>query len=356
MRSRFAVALLLLAVALAVAPAAAKAQWRTSLLPVLGSAPETGGQFGLAVFRTRQPEDSLGTRPSSIIGNAIATSKGQQRAFVEYDGWTPGNERRLQVLAIASKFPLPFYGYGDDTPDEAQGYEPTTLDLSVTRSRKRGDALWRYVSARVVATRANLQGAESAGIPGADGYGLGLLTAGRIRDTRDNIFAPSRGRVLDLSVSAGLLGEPDQTINPNTLLRLRLDWRAYRPLPKGGVLASQVNIMTSGGGFPLDQIALVGHNTLNRGYTMGRYRDEGMLASQLEWRSPTRAMNGRLGMAAFGGLAFLFGDSDNGRPLPSGGAGLRFRLDPRTRSTIRVDYAKGASRQSGLYVAFNEAF
>ena len=60
---------------LALAPSEAGAQWRTSVLPVLGSAPETGGQFGVALFRMRHPDDSLGTRPSSLIGNAIVTTE-----------------------------------------------------------------------------------------------------------------------------------------------------------------------------------------------------------------------------------------------------------------------------------------
>ncbi len=364
----------LLVLALAFTPFATEAQWRTAVLPVIGSAPETGGQFGVALLRTRQPDDTLGTRPSSLIGNAVLTTKQQQRAFIEYDRWTAGNERRLQVVAIASQFPLPFYGFGDETPDEQYVYEPITLEMSVTRSRKRGDDLWRYVGARIVRTTVSEFGLTDlvVCIPptcvppeficdcgpsslGSD-YSLGLLTGGRIKDTRDNLFAPTAGRVLDLSASAGYVWTPDAVSNGDALLRLRLDWRGYRGLPRGGVLAGQVFAISSQGGFPLDQVSLVGNHSLNRGYTMGRYRAEDMIASQVEWRSPTRAMNNRLGIAAFSGVAFLFGSNTSGRPLPSVGAGLRYRLDPRTRTAIRVDYAVGVSGQSGLYVAFNEAF
>lgn len=365
----------LFVIALASAPFAAEAQWRTAVLPVVGSAPETGGQFGVALLRTRQPVDTLGTRPSVLMGNAVFTTKQQQRAFLDFDRWTAGNERRLQVAAIASRFPLSFYGFGDNTPDVPFAYEPFTLELNVTRSRKRGDNLWRYVGARVVSTEANSIGfgidlscdtdgpcdppdfiCDCGPVGGGGDYRLGLLTGGRLKDTRDNLFAPSAGRVLDVSVSAGYVLTPDAVSNGDALLRLRLDWRGYRALPRGGVLAGQVFAISSQGGFPLDQVALVGNHALNRGYTMGRYRAEDMIASQLEWRSPTRAMNNRLGIAAFSGVAFLFGSHASGRPLPSVGAGLRYRLDPRTRTAIRVDYAVGVSGQSGLYVAFNEAF
>lgn len=361
-----------LVVSLAMMPTAGEAQWRTTLLPVIGAAPETGGQFGVALFRTRQAVDTLGTRPSSLIGNAIFTSKSQQRAFVELDRWTAGNEKRLQVLAIASRFPLPFYGYGDDSPDIALPYEPTTFELSVTGFRKSRSSTWRYIGARTVVTdveapRVNLPdpfcdslGCTPGGIcdcgPSESGYRLASATLGRITDTRDNLFAPTSGRVFDMSVTPGVVWRPDGYESRNLLLRLRLDLRGYHRLRGGSVLAGQFQALASAGSFPLDQVVLVGHHTLNRGYTMGRYRDLDMLASQVEWRSPTRAWNNRLGFAAFSGVAMISGWKEYSRLLPSAGAGLRFRMDPRTRSTIRVDYARGVSGQSGLYVAFNEAF
>lgn len=358
---------------LAVTPLCGRAQWRTSVLPVLGSAPETGGQFGVAVFRTRQPDDTLGTRPSSLIGNAILTSKGQQRAFVEYDLWTAGNERRLQVLAIASRFPLPFYGYGDNSSSDPMEYEPRTLELSMTGSRKSGQASWRYAALRLVDTKVmrftpnldvdsascnplNCIPDELNGFPFVTDYRLTLATVGWIRDSRDNLFAATSGGVLDISLTGGLEWGPRDNGRRDAVARIRVDWRRYLPLGNGGVLAGQVTFNDAYGQFPIDQVALVGHHSLNRGYTMGRFRDRGMLAAQLEWRSPTNFWNDRLGYSAFTGVALLRGDSPNDRPLPSAGAGLRYRLDPRTRSTIRVDYAIGASGQRGLYVAFNEAF
>lgn len=346
-----------LVVALALTPLSGAAQWRNSVLPVLGSAPETGGQFGVAVFRTRQPEDSLGTRPSSLIGNAILTTKGQQRAFVEYNRWTAGNEQRLQVLAIVSRFPLPFYGLGDDTPDVAIDFEPQTLELNITRSRKSGSASWRYAALRLVDTKVlRFAPPDSVTEWDAPDYRLTLATLGWVRDSRDNLFAATEGSVFDVSITGGAEWRPGKNGPIEALARYRVDWRKYRALANGGVIAGQVLLSDAIGEFPIDQVMLVGHNTLNRGYTMGRYRDNGMLASQIEWRGPTNLWKDRLGVAAFGGLALLKGTGLTNNPLASIGAGLRYRLDPRTRSTIRIDYAMGLFGQKGLYVAFNEAF
>ena len=115
---------------------------------------------------------------------------------------------------------------------------------------------------------------------------------------------------------------------------------------------------TTGGDAPFDQISLVGNGSYMRGYTRGRFRDRQLAALQAEYRAP---LAGRLGWAAFAGggrvapgvSGLVKGDA---RFLPSYGLGARWLLFARSHSTIRVDYARGAEGQSGLYVALNEAF
>ncbi len=370
----------LLLATMTLSPSVAAAQWRTTVLPVVGSAPETGGQFGVALFRTRHADDSLGTRPSSLIGNAVFTSKGQQRAFLDYDRWTAGNERRTLASVIISRFPLPYWGTGTDEYEleEPMDYVPLTLELGLTRQRKIGRATWRSVALRAVAVQVDESYAgidlscdvisPSCPFPPGDSlsdFGLPLvaypyqmLTAsiGMVHDTRDGLFAATRGKLLDVSVGGSGVYANSQ-LSP--LLRVRVDARGYRSLPRGAVLGAQVVLQGNDGDPPIDQMALVGHHSLNRGYTMGRYRDAWMAAGQVEWRSRDRGWRDRLSLAAFGGAALIgptLSELPKGELLPSGGGGIRFRLDPRTRSAIRVDYAFGAKGQSGLYVAFNEAF
>lgn len=369
----------LLAAAAALHPL--RAQTKTSVLPFIGSAPETGLQYGVAFMRTMRADDSLGTRPSSVVGNLVFTAKSQTRGFLEYDVWSPGNERRTLVTVIAAQFPLNFHGTGDDTPEASTPFEPLQLDASIQRHRKRGSARWNYLGARLVVTQPKtniivLGGTcDSLGCPiigpalhepltdfgpplTGIGYRMLLATMGRIHDSRDNLFAPRRGRVLDISLGLGGL-DIEERRNTGVLLRTQVDARWYRETSRGGVWALQGLLLGNDGDVPIDQLVLFGNNRINRGYTMGRYRDHWMAASQVEWRSPVRLANERLGFAAFGGVAALgpeLGRLFTGRPLPSGGAGIRFRLDRDARSSVRVDYARGVSGQSGLYVAFNEAF
>ena len=343
-------------------------EWKNSILPVLGSAPETGVQYGIALMRTRQPNDSIGTRPSTVIGNAVRTTKGQTRIFVDTDWWTPGNDWRLTTNTIWQEFPIGYHGLGDQTTQVDQiNYTPRTLELAVSVQRRIAEARWLMVSLRRIETQLVSSDSVTSDVlppigtpqtyfgvddltPPVQGRHV-VATVGLVGDRRDNIFAPSRGHFVEATMgrSGSLIG------SEYAYTRVRVDARAYRPL-RAGVLAGQFLLQAVEGDAPIDQIALVGNGSAMRGYTMGRFRDQRTVTAQLEYRSGFR---GRWGSAVFGGATMIARDLaglGDARLLPSVGAGVRFRMDPVTRSAIRVDFAVGASNQAGLYVAFNEAF
>jgi len=93
-----------------------------------------------------------------------------------------------------------------------------------------------------------------------------------------------------------------------------------------------------------------------RGYSRGRFRDRMFGGAQAEYRSP---MWHRLGAVLFSGagvVAPTAGALADARLLPTYGAGLRVAIDPTQRTAVRVDYGRGRSGNSGLYVGFNQAF
>jgi len=343
-------------------------EWKNSILPVLGSAPETGMQYGIALMRTRQPSDSLGTRPSAIIGNAVRTEKGQTRVFLDTDFWTPGNNWRLTTNSIWQEFPIGYFGIGDQTTEQSEiNYTPRTLELAVTVQRRIAEARWLMVSLRRIETQlvssdsvtsdvlpplgtpATYFGVDDL-LPSVEGRHV-VATVGMVGDRRDNIFAPREGHFVEATL--GHSGSWNGSEYAYT--RLRIDARGYRPMRKG-VIAGQLFLQQVNGDAPIDQLALVGNNTSMRGYAMGRFRDNGTITAQAEYRTGYR---GRWGAAVFGGATIIgrsFSAIGDSRLLPSVGGGVRFRMDAVTRSAIRVDFAVGASGQAGLYVAFNEAF
>ena len=336
------------------APAAEK--WNIDFLPVLGSAPETGLQYGAAVFATKR-HPVAGTRTSSVVSNAIRTAKGQTRAFVELDRWTANNDWRYSAIAIWQKFPLPFYGISDTTDEsDVELYTPRGTELGVTVQRRIGRRQWLMAGLRrteweMLRTEAGGQ-LEPGIITGSLGGRTVVATIGAISDTRDKIFAPTRGQYAEFT-----LGFSDDGIGSEfSFLRARADARSYFSVGRGHVVAVQAVAQGVKNTPPFDQLSLIGSSSAMRGYVPGRFRDRFMASAQAEWRSPTRR---NWGLAAFGGAGFVSSvpaEIFAGRVLPTLGVGVRYRMDPATGATIRVDYARGTPGQSGLYVVFSEAF
>ncbi len=328
-----------------------------SVLPVLGSAPETGAQYGAAVFATRPHPTARSTRPSTIVGNAVRTAKRQTRLFLDTDTWTADNRWRVITNAVWQQYPLAWFGVGDDAPEDAEEpYTPRGTEFAVSVHRAVAPGVWVQVGARRIEQsmqRIAPDGAFASGtVVGATGGRTMLAHTGLVRDTRDNLFAATAGQFAELT-----LGVADEAIGSAfEFQRLRLDLRGYRTIARTHVVAAQVVAQGTGGTPPFDQLALVGSNSVMRGYVPGRFRDRWSTAVQAEYRSPSvRRLSGAL-FAGAAVIAPVARELPDGRVLPSYGAGLRFRMNPVTRTTVRVDYARGTAGQGGLYVAFSEAF
>ena len=342
------------------APAAAQesAAARTFVLPYLGSAPETGIQFGATAFRVRQPRDTT-TRPSTAQLFVSYTAKRQARVFAEVDRWSVGSVWHFMGHVEWKRFPLPFYGFGDAAAQaDEEFYTPTGILGSVAVQRRVRGPLYLlggygYQDFHITASTAN--GALASGaIPGNRGGRVGQLQLGALWDDRDDVFATRHGSFLQATGSNAARAFGSEY----AFRRLVVDGRHFIPLGGGRVFALQAVTEMTGGEAPFDQLSLVGNSNYLRGYAHGRYRDFDLAMAQAEYRAPLWR---RLGCAAFAGAGRIAARpsdllASNARTLPSYGVGLRYALFANSRSDIRVDYARGRSGQSGLYVALNEAF
>lgn len=330
---------------------------KVSFLPVLGSAPETGFQYGAVVFATKEHRVA-GTRTSSAVANAIRTAKGQTRAFVAVDGWTADNDWRVAGVVVWQQFPLAFFGIGDATEESAkETYTPRGTDFGMSVQRRIGAQTW--IVGSVQRTESEMLSTEAGGllasgtIVGSRGGRIVLTGAGIITDTRDLPFATTSGHYAELSLAFS-----DPAVGSEfSFSRLKVDARSYRRFGRRGhVAAVQATAQGITGAAPFDQLSLIGSSSSMRGYFPGRFRDNWMAAAQAEVRS---ALVRNWGLALFSGggvVAADFGDLASARLLPTIGGGVRYRMDPRSGATIRVDYARGTKGQSGLYVSFGEAF
>jgi outer membrane protein assembly factor BamA len=129
----------------------------------------------------------------------------------------------------------------------------------------------------------------------------------------------------------------------------------YSSLSPRQVLATKINSCYADGDVPFFDLCLLGQYQDIRGYQTGQYRDRAMLTAQAEYRLELRW---RIGVVAFGGAGEVgesFGTFTGSSVLPSGGAGLRFRLTEENHVNLRADYAWGKN-SSALYISIAEAF
>lgn len=329
---------------------------RVQVLPALGSAPETGLQYGATAFVVAERPVVERTRPSVLLASAIRTARSQTRVSVEAERWSRGNDRRVAGALAWQEYPLPFYGIGDGAPESAKEiFSQRGLEASASLQQRLVRSVYGQSTLRIVDQTITPDSSGRLGtsdLTGTTGGRIVELTVGALDDTRDNLFAPEHGRFVQLSYGRST----DALGSDFSYGRLRLDARAYHALGARGVVAGQLLAVGIDGRAPFDQIALVGGGDIMRGYSRGRYRDQWFTGAQMEYRSPVRY---RLGGVLFGGagvVAGRVGALRDGELLPTYGAGLRVQIDPAQRTAVRIDYGRGRDGNSGLYIGFNQAF
>ncbi|MCU4154651.1 BamA/TamA family outer membrane protein [Carboxylicivirga sp. A043] len=152
-------------------------------------------------------------------------------------------------------------------------------------------------------------------------------------------------------------GETDYNI-------LELDYRHYKTIRRERrTLAWQFKSrFTFSGSTPWTDKSMLGGLENMRGYTMGRFRDDNMMFTTVEYRhmfkrktlNKKNNYNSRFGYVVWLGTGSVASTIETFTHwLPNGGVGLRAELQP--RMNIRVDYgiAKG---ENGVYITFAEVF
>jgi len=329
---------------------------RIQPLPALGSAPETGLQFGATVLAVVDRPAMDHARPASLIATAIRSTKSQTRVSIEGEHWTRQNGRRVNALLAWQKFPLPYYGIGDAAvAGDKEIFTPKGVEaIAGVQQRLRGH--WyatggvRFVDQSI--TPDTIGVLRQRTLTGSHGGRLVELSIGALLDSRDNLFAPQRGTFAQVTYTRN----DDDLGSPFQYARVRLDARHYRTLTGTHVLATQLLLLGVSGNTPFDQLALVGGGDILRGYSRGRYRDQRLAAAQVEYRSPLVRRVGLVAFAGAGTIGRAWATLSDARLLPTYGGGIRVQIDPRQRTAVRVDYGLGRDRSSGLYIGFNQAF
>lgn len=329
---------------------------RLQPLPALGSAPETGFQFGATMLGVWEHPTAEQRRPASVLLYALRSTKAQTKIGVETEYWTRGDAQRWADTLIWQQFPLPYYGTGDRAPASAKEIFTPRSVVAGLSAQPRVARSW-YVTLGVhhqhqtlsFDTIGVLRNRTALGTAGGD---ITEVVGGVMHDTRDNVFAPYHGQWIQATYASSARG----AWSDYQYGRVRLDARSYTAVRGTHVLAAHLQITGITGNAPFDQLALVGNGDILRGYERGRYRDRWVSAAQGEYRSPFAHRVGAVLFAGAGIAAPSLRAMNDRVLLPTYGGGLRFQIDAQQRTNVRADYGRGRGGAAGLYIGFNQAF
>ena len=342
------------------------------ILPIIAFAPETSLRLGIIGAKLFQIGDE-GTQLSTIRIPLSYTINNQFKARFSYELYFNQNKHILDGHAEFSSLPLFFYGIGPNTEDESEEQYTSRL-FQVQQDYLNQVSRNFFIGGRFSFNNQKIQETEGEEsllevdglIPGNRGgtiSGIGLLLRW---DRRDHIFNSGRGIFLqgDLTAYREWLG------SDFVFTKMNLDFRVFQPMHKGRhLLAFHVLIEKNWGDPPFDFMALLGGDMMMRGHYLGRFRDETMVATQIEYRLPLfrekwipeeKKLNfwQRWGMVFFAGTGTVGAELSDSFPRSlktSLGFGFRYLAFSKERLNIRIDFGFG-SQIPGYYLNVKEAF
>ncbi|WP_215225544.1 BamA/TamA family outer membrane protein [Echinicola shivajiensis] len=170
-------------------------------------------------------------------------------------------------------------------------------------------------------------------------------------DTRNDVYYPNKGN----QVKVKWVSLPEWFGNDLTSNKIKTEYNQYFSTRDGeDVFAARYAGNFGLGNIVFEQQEVLGGKDI-RGYSEGKYRGDGLIAFQGEYRYN---FHPKMGLVGFAGLATIYG-SDNPdfdwNIYPGGGIGYRYRAFKDVKFNIGLDAAVGKD-DWGIYFRIGEAF
>lgn len=329
--------------------------------PTVGFAPETSWEFGISSVFVFYANRDTTNRLSEVNAFTFLTLQQQYGLWLDHALYSQDNKWFSLGRLRVQSFPLLYHGIGPESPEEHLAQVNATMfQLKERVLRKVNGSIFsglevdyqRLGSVEFIPNE-NTVIEYPLGSGGSSNLGLGL---GVLFDNRHNILNVRKGFFSELA----MLNYHQAWGSDHSFTSILSDTRLYRPMNKRDVLAVQMLAQFNIGATPFNQLAMLGGETIMRGYYLGRYRDNNQLAIQAEYRFlplPLGFTN-RFGAAVFSGVGSVFNDFTSLEPrhfVWSGGAGVRYLLFPKKDVYTRLDVAL-TREGTGVYIFIGEAF
>ena len=331
--------------------------------PVIYYTPETSLAIGGGVvFTLRDEGESMETRPDNLQVMTAYTLNNQFFLTLAPEKYFNDQRGRLFMNVGYLNWPTSFFGVGNDSDidiDDIEELEETYTDESlflqpwilhaVVADLSMGLTLdWENAHIKDVGDGGVLEQGDLIGAEGGIRSGVGPAITW---DTRDNLFAPSRGswHMAWAWIYREWMGSDFD------YEYYGLNLRHYRPMARESVLALQGFVALTSGEVPFNEYP----TPLMRGLYENVFTDKNAMVVRAEVRFPINFLPGeRWGAAVFGSVGDAFPDATTPEDIDlkvAGGAGLRFALNKQEKINVRLDL--GVSRYGVFpYIMLQEAF
>ncbi|GAB3690045.1 BamA/TamA family outer membrane protein [Spirosoma flavus] len=331
-----------------------------SFYPTIAYAPETSFELGVSALYLYHARNKVQrNRLSELQTFSFVTLRGQYGLFLDHTIYGDNDRWYFLGRGRIQRFPLLYYGIGPKT----KSGDPATVDAFSVQFRERAmrrirpnlfgglELDFQHLSNIEFEQPEGMTHELPLGSNGTSNVGLG---PGLIYDSRPNALNPRSGFFGEVAY----LNYGQSRSNSLSFHNLFADVRGYHPMRKNQVLAWQVYGNLTTGDVPFNQLALLGGETIMRGYYMGRYRDKFYAAAQVEYRwlpFPFSQRFGAVVFAAVGTVAPAINQVQFNHLLPTGGTGVRYLLFKKKDVFLRADM--GITREGvGFYILTGESF
>lgn len=331
------------------------------IYPTVAYAPETNLEIGFNSLLVYYAKRDTTNRLSEVSGFTFFTLNKQYGFWFDHalynhkDKWFFLGKIRLQ------SFPLFYHGIGLETPKAHLALvdaNQIAIKERVLRKLRKNLFLglefdFQHLSqVKFTPSDENAELDLPTGANGGSNLGIGM---GIVYDNRHNVLNVRKGFFSEL---AYLRYSP--VVSAFDFHTVVSDTRLFQPIGRRNVLAWHLIGQFNGGDVPFNQLALMGGESIMRGYYTGRYRDRNQLATQVELRFLPLPLgfSKRIGAAIFGGTGTIFNQANQitwKNLIWSGGAGLRFLIFPKKDIYTRLDYSF-TREGGGFYLFIGEAF
>lgn len=324
------------------------------ILPAVGSAPETGVQFGAYVLKIFPQQDAT-TEQNRLELLVQGTSKGQYQAYLWPNLYLQRGRWQLQTGVGARYWPTDYFGEGNDTSSEGESYTAKNFESSVTLNRKLSTAARAGVGFTGNYHQLEYPESEVGALlnPSLEGYAGGFYTgikANLSLDTRDKLDWPSQGYRIGsyLSWFAPWLGSDAEFTTLTTRGALYTPW-------DDDVLAIAAELQAATETTPFTYLPRPSGSHMLRGANGNRWIDQRALSLQAEYRATLSQRWALVSFADAAQLASTLTELTVTNFHYTLGGGVRFATTA-DRFNIRLDMGWVDASNLSLVISAGEAF